>query len=168
MELFSIIWQFLLLWVFLYIIVFLLQITTTRKKQAPSKRKQGNSALLPTFSILVDEPLERDQWSIKLFQVKYTTQRLNKLFSKITLYAPRFWRVWFTLGVVAASVLMVVGMGVILFAGIKIISSLGQIMTPASSNHKKRDIGQDDQVFLPMVKKYRQGKRGVSFIHSYL
>lgn len=150
MELFSIIWQFLLLWVFIYLIVFLLQIVSTRKKQVPAnKRNQGNSTLLPTFSILVDEPLERDQWSIKLFQVKYTTQRLNKLFSKITLWAPRFWRVWFTLGVVAASVLMVVGMGVILYAGIKIISSLGQIVKP--STHEKRDLGQDDQVFLPMV-----------------
>ncbi|GAA5797146.1 hypothetical protein HPULCUR_002525 [Helicostylum pulchrum] len=151
MDLFSIIGQFLLLWCFLYIIVFILQIVSTRKKEPAHKRKPGHSTLLPTFSIIVDEPLERDQWSIKLFQVKYTTQRLNKFFSRITHWAPNFWRIWFDLGVIAASVLMVVGMGVILYAGVKILYSLGQVIWPASVNHVKRGLAEDDQVFLPMI-----------------
>lgn len=103
------------------------------------------------------EHIERDQWSIKLFQVKYTTQRLNKLFASLTKFSPTFWNIWFALGVMTASILMIVGMGVILYAGMKIVSSLGNIVWPANtSRHYKRGLGQqdDDQVFLPMVTAY--------------
>lgn len=164
MELFSILGQFLLLWLFLYIIVFALQLISTRKKE-PFKRKHIQS-LLPTFSI-VDEnsssssssdiPIEKDQWSIKLFQVKYTTQRLNKFFKNLTKLAPAFWKVWFTMGVITASVLMVVGMVVIVFAGFKILSSLNNIIFPSNTDMSNRlskrslDNQEDDQVFLPMV-----------------
>jgi len=158
MELFSIIWQFLLLWGFLYVIVFILQIISTRKKKEPPRRKPNS--LLPTFSIVDDnskEPQQRDQWEIKLFQVKYTTQRLNNLFSKLTRLSPTFWNMWFTCGVIAASILIVVGMVVILFAAVKILASAKQILMPSQTNNtnlRKRGIegvDEDDQVFLPMV-----------------
>jgi S2P endopeptidase len=158
MELFSIVGQFLLLWGFLYIIVFALQIISTRKKE-PVKRNHTNS-LLPTFAFVnenssSDIPIEKDQWSIKLFQIKYTTQRLNSFFKNLTKLAPAFWKVWFTLGVITASVLMVVGMVVIVFAGFKILSSLNHAIFPSNTgnSHSKRglDNQEDDQVFLPMV-----------------
>lgn len=157
MEIFSILWQFLLLWGFLYVIVFSVQIITTRKRE-PNRRKLNNS-LLPTFSIIDsynEPPLERDEWSIKLFQIKYTTQRLNKFFSKLTTLSPSFWKIWFTCGVLAAGVLMIVGSVVIVFASFKILSSLGQIVWPSQhSNLSKRGLDSqgDDQVFLPMVMK---------------
>ncbi|OAD08868.1 hypothetical protein MUCCIDRAFT_76257 [Mucor lusitanicus CBS 277.49] len=159
MELFSILWQFLLLWICLYIIVFVLQIISTRKKKEPVRRRPNS--LLPTFSIVDDnskEPQQRDQWEIKLFQVKYTTQRLNNLFGKLTRLSPSFWNMWFTCGVIAASILIFVGMVVILFAAVKILASAKQIIMPSqpinSSNLRKRGIegvDEDDQVFLPMI-----------------
>jgi S2P endopeptidase len=161
MELFSIIWQFLLLWGFLYIIVFTLQIISTRKKE-PSRRR-NNSSLLPTFSIVDNdkEPQMRDQWEIKLFQVKYTTQRLNNLFSNLTKLSPTFWNIWFTCGVIAASITIIVGMIVILFAATKILSSAKQIFISSNNNNNNNNLmkrglegaDEDDQVFLPMVKK---------------
>lgn len=161
MELFSIVWHFLLLWACIYTVVFALQIISTRKKDPSfSTRRKHANTLLPMS--IVDESsssehIEKDQWSIKLFQVKYTTQRLNKLFASLTKFAPNFWNIWFGLGVITASILMVVGMGVILYAGIKILSSLQSIIwTPSDNRHVKRDFaggGQDDeQVFLPMVR----------------
>jgi S2P endopeptidase len=163
MELFSIVWQFLLLWGLLYALVFLIQCISTRKKDPtlPKRQEQPRNTTLLPFSI-VDESssVEPDQWSIKLFQVKYTTQRLNRVFNSLTQFAPKFWRIWFTLGVITASVLMVVGMGVILYAGVKILSSFGHVFFGSSSDnsrHTKRGLeaeqgGEDDQVFLPMVK----------------
>lgn len=168
MELFSIVWHFLLLWACIYVVVFALQIISTRKKDPAytTRRKHANNTLLPMS--IVDESsssehIEKDQWSIKLFQVKYTTQRLNKLFASLTKFAPNFWNIWFGLGVITASILMVVGMGVILYAGIKILSSLQSLVWTSSDNsssrHAKRAFegsgggGQDDeQVFLPMVR----------------
>lgn len=156
MELFSIIWQFLLLWGFLYLIVFTLQIISTRKKEPPRRR---NNSLLPTFSIVDNdkEPQMRDQWEIKLFQVKYTTQRLNNLFGDLTKLSPTFWNIWFTCGVIAASILIIVGMIVILFAATKILSSAKQIFIPSNNNNLMKrgleGVDEDDQVFLPMVKK---------------
>jgi S2P endopeptidase len=153
MELFSLVGQFLLLWLFLYIIVFALQIISTRKKE-PVKRKHNNS-VLPLAIVNESTNVEKDQWSIKLFQIKYTTQRLNSFFKNLTKLAPAFWKVWFTLGVITASVLMVVGMVVIVFAGFKILSSLNHAIFPSNTDnrHSKRalDSQEDDQVFLPMV-----------------
>ncbi|KAI7906075.1 uncharacterized protein BX663DRAFT_498691 [Cokeromyces recurvatus] len=164
MKLFSIIGQFLLLWGFLYVIVFTLQIITTRKKTERTRRKNDNS-LLPTSFSLIDQRntstlLERDHWSIKLFQIKYTTQRLNKLFNYLTTIAPTFWKIWFTVGVVVAAFLMIAGFFIILFAAIKIISSLaGHLFSSSNSSHyvkrsfenTARTINNDDQVFLPMI-----------------
>jgi hypothetical protein len=71
----------------------------------------------------------------------------------MTQLAPTFWRIWFTLGVISASVIMLVGSVVIVFAAFKIISSIGHNLMPAQqSRHAKRGLDQqDDQVFLPMV-----------------
>lgn len=167
MEIFSIVWQFLLLWAFIYTVVFLIQCISTRKKDPnmfnKRQRSSNNNTLLP-FTI-VDEStapvIEQDQWSIKLFQVKYTTQRLNRFFASLTQFAPNFWRVWFSLGVLTAVVLMVVGMGVIVYAGFKILSSFGGHVFSSSNSSEgggrlsKRGFeeGQEteDQVFLPMV-----------------
>ncbi|CEP08682.1 hypothetical protein [Parasitella parasitica] len=98
----------------------------------------------------------RDQWEIKLFQVKYTTQRLNSLFNQLTRLSPAFWNVWFTFGVIAASALIIVGSFVIVFAATKILASAKHIFVPPSnkSNLMKRDlegVGEEDQVFLPMI-----------------
>lgn len=143
MELFSIIGHFLLLWVFIYLTVFILQCLSTKN---PAPRRSSPQGLLPTFSITHSTEIERDQWSIQLFQVKYTTQRLNPFFYRLTDLAPRFWKVWFHLGAIAASITMIVGMIVIAFAALKILSSFN-----TSSTHAKREWTDKEQVFLPMV-----------------
>lgn len=154
MELFSAFWQFLLLWTFLYLFVFLLKLLSTRN---PTPRRTTPHSILPTFSIHQQSTeLERDQWSIKLFQVKYTTQRLNSFFYRLNNFAPWFWKVWFHVGAIVASITMLVGMVVIVFAGFKIISSLKHLNLTTTS-HAKRDLIEpengDEQVFLPMVRK---------------
>ncbi|KAG1474066.1 hypothetical protein G6F56_000576 [Rhizopus delemar] len=143
MELFSIIGHFLLLWVFIYLTVFILQCLSTKN---PAPRRSSPQGLLPTFSITHSTEIERDQWSIQLFQVKYTTQRLNPFFYRLTDLAPRFWKVWFHLGAIAASITMIVGMIVIAFAALKILSSFN-----TSSTHAKREWTDKEQVFLPMI-----------------
>ncbi|KAG0810738.1 hypothetical protein G6F26_001535 [Rhizopus arrhizus] len=152
MELFSAFWQFLLLWTFLYLFVFLLKLLSTRN---PTPRRTTPHSILPTFSIHQQSTeLERDQWSIKLFQVKYTTQRLNSFFYRLNNFAPWFWKVWFHVGAIVASITMLVGMVVIVFAGFKIISSLKHLNLTTTS-HAKRDLIEpengDEQVFLPMI-----------------
>ncbi|CAO3679861.1 unnamed protein product [Rhizopus microsporus] len=152
MELISVIWQFLLLWIFIYIFVFLIQFFTTKN---PGPRRTAPHSVLPTFSISSSNEVERDQWSIKLFQVKYTTHCLNSFFQRLTQLAPWFWKAWFHIGALAASVTMVVGMVVIVYAGLKILSSLTRIISVDQSQHVKRELVEpnngDEQVFLPMI-----------------
>ncbi|KAI8988605.1 hypothetical protein BDF20DRAFT_856656 [Mycotypha africana] len=166
MDLFSILYQFLLLWFFLYIIIFTLRFISTRKKESfssvGSRRKPINS-ILPTSSFVNSDnyelTIQRDQWSIKLFQVKYTTQRLNGFFHYLTTLAPKFWKVWFTCGAVIASFLMAVGIAVILFAAAKILYTLGHAIVPSAQAQngdtlRKRSLDMeidDEQVFLPMI-----------------
>ncbi|KAI8983734.1 hypothetical protein BDB01DRAFT_789916 [Pilobolus umbonatus] len=100
--------------------------------------------------------MERDHWSIKLFQVKYTTQKFNRWFSRIYKLAPTFWNLWFSLGVIAATLTMVVGTVVIIMAGNKILGSISEFIfaTQHSNSFSKREIIQqssNDQVFLPMI-----------------
>ena len=159
MELFTLVWQFLLLWACIYTIVFTLQFLSTRRRiPAHKTRRQHGSTLLPMAIVddASDDPLERDQWSIKLFQVKYTTQRLNKFFHYLTKLAPNFWNYWFAIGVLVSAVTMFVGMGVIVYAGTKILYSFSTVFSSSHTNgFSKRGLDQgqgDDQVFLPMVK----------------
>lgn len=168
MELISVIWQFLLLWIFIYIFVFLIQFFTTKN---PGPRRATPHSVLPTFSISSSNEVERDQWSIKLFQVKYTTHRLNSFFQRLTQLAPWFWKAWFHIGALAASVTMVVGMAVIVYAGLKILSSLTRIVSVDQSQHVKRELVEpnngDEQVFLPMVKSNEHNWLSFLLIPSY-
>ncbi|KAF7721831.1 hypothetical protein EC973_004094 [Apophysomyces ossiformis] len=139
-------------------------------KLHPIKRKvkhrvsaSQSISLLPTFSAEDTEteeelhedvrPIEQDQWHIKLFHVRYTTQRCNQLFNKMTKAAPRFWQIWFTLGALAAVFIMVAGVIVISMAALKILASIRHILNPPISHQRvKRSMDEeDDQVFLPMI-----------------
>ncbi|KAG0177923.1 hypothetical protein DFQ28_005282 [Apophysomyces sp. BC1034] len=162
MDLFGIVWQFMLMWAVIYAMVFVLKHYTNTKKVKRRLSAPQSISLLPTFSAedteteeeLQDEvaEIEKDQWHIKLFNVRYTTQRCNQFFNSLTKAAPRFWQIWFTLGALAAIFIMVAGVMVITIAAFKILSAFRHALSPTIPHQKvKRSLEEDDQVFLPMI-----------------
>lgn len=98
---------------------------------------------------------EEDQWHVSLFQVRYTTQKCNGIFARISKAAPRFWHAWFSIGAVVGVLVMAVGLFVIGYAALKIVNDLvhALIASARTTRHVKRAIQteNDEQVFLPMV-----------------
>ncbi|KAG0168978.1 hypothetical protein DFQ30_004081 [Apophysomyces sp. BC1015] len=150
------------MWAVIYAMVFVLKHYTNTKKVKRRLSAPQSISLLPTFSAedteteeeLQDEvaEIEKDQWHIKLFNVRYTTQRCNQFFNSLTKAAPRFWQIWFTLGALAAIFIMVAGVMVITIAAFKILSAFRHALSPTIPHQKvKRSLEEDDQVFLPMI-----------------
>ncbi|CAO3613921.1 unnamed protein product [Cunninghamella blakesleeana] len=196
MNLFSIIWQFIVLWCGIYIFVFIVKFYT--KPTIIRRKSHGTQAnILPTYA--EDSEIEEvssvnetqdiaesnntnhgstDEWFIHLFQVRYTTQRMNNLFSKWARLFPNFWSIWFSLGVIVGALTMIVGILVMLVAAIKILFLMGTTLfsafqtssSPNSNNqlqpYFKRDTmmesqeeitemddvnNNNNQLFLPMI-----------------
>ncbi|ORZ16352.1 hypothetical protein BCR42DRAFT_414874 [Absidia repens] len=193
MDLFSIIWQFICLWGAIYTIVFIIKFYS--KKSVPRRkiRTANNTDILPTHSV-IEEQLEegptkdddddhgsddntkgdndkaQDEWHIQLFQVRFTTQRLNSLFGRWARLCPTFWDWWFSIGVVVGGLTMIAGILVMVVAAFKILALFGQVLmsissSPTNSSNPnnqlqrfvKRDVEpeqvdqQNDQLFLPMI-----------------
>lgn len=116
-----------------------------------------------------NERLQQDDWHIQLFQVRFTTQRLNAMFARWANFSPTFWNWWFSIGVVVGGLTMVAGILVMFVAAFKIMALFGQALftatsSPATPNNQlqrwtKRDLEpeqtadkQNEQLFLPMVR----------------
>ncbi|KAI9304826.1 hypothetical protein BJ944DRAFT_79154 [Cunninghamella echinulata] len=205
MNLFSILWQFIILWCGIYIFVFIIKFYT---KPIIIRRKShsGQSNILPTYAedseieevSSISEPprpplssqdtnsntnnnttggdnsdnSKTDEWFIHLFQVRYTTQRMNNLFGKWARLFPNFWHIWFSMGVIIGGLTMVIGIIVMLVAALKIVFFIGTTLfalsqsTTTTNNqlqpYVKRDImmeaqeveevmeDDNNQLFLPM------------------
>ncbi|KAG2175496.1 hypothetical protein INT43_001143, partial [Umbelopsis isabellina] len=107
-----------------------------------------------------NEPLST--YEIKLFHVRYQTNGYNQFFQRWAQKAPKFWEIWFNIGVAFGAITMIVGIITITYAGIQIALSVKSyvfspnIITESGNLHKRSDIvneqrSQDDQVFLPMI-----------------
>lgn len=106
-------------------------IVNTHWQQESGRRRKSstNDGILPTFS--TEEAA--DQWSISLFQIKYTTQKCNNLFQRLAHAAPRFWQIWFSIGTIVALAVMAVGLVVIAYAAWRIIAVLWYALRPTTT-----------------------------------
>ncbi|KAI8070679.1 hypothetical protein BC940DRAFT_331517 [Gongronella butleri] len=169
MDIFSILWQFICLWLAIYAFVFAIRLYTNKALVAPRPAtREARGSILPTIesvdALSVEEApkeqvLPQDEWAIKVFQVRYTTHRLNHAFAACARLAPRFWNAWFALGVVVAAITMIVSIGIMLFAAAKMLLVIGRAVrapSPPDTIHRlaKRDLpasSSDDPLFLPMI-----------------
>ncbi|KAI8093424.1 uncharacterized protein BX664DRAFT_107027 [Halteromyces radiatus] len=175
MDLFSILWQFICLWSGIYILVFIAKFYS---KTISPRRKVSTTTpnILPTHA--EDSELEEgqpeediihlDEWHIQLFQIRFTTQRLNSLFGRWARLCPTFWKWWFSLGVIVGAIAMISGILIMIIAAFQILNVIAQALftTLSTTNNNnnnnnyqrwvKRDIEpeqveeQNDQLFLPM------------------
>ncbi|KAI9261401.1 hypothetical protein BDA99DRAFT_511279 [Phascolomyces articulosus] len=178
MDLIALAFQFIFLWAFIYIFVLATKFYIATK-ESDRQRVTSNGGILPTSyeegshsNNNDDSNMEKDQWMIKLFQVKYTTAKCNNLFRRIADAAPRFWNIWFAIGTSVAVVVMVAGVVVISYAALKILLAFWHILqsstaathsqqpTTAVNRYRKRSLEEattttsssdDEQVFLPMI-----------------
>ncbi|KAI8343477.1 hypothetical protein BC941DRAFT_388608 [Chlamydoabsidia padenii] len=195
MDLFSIIWQYICLWTGIYIFVYLIKFYSRKSIPRRKPRTISNSNILPTHAEDSNPPednednetvvqdntdntnerqQQQDEWHIQLFQVRFTTQRLNATFARWAKVFPTFWNWWFSIGVVVGGLTMVAGILVMVVAAFKILTLFGHGLFSAftiSNNDKnntnntnnqlqrwaKRDIEpeqpqqQNDPLFLPMI-----------------
>lgn len=95
--------------------------------------------------------------------MRYQTNGYNQFFQRWAQKAPKFWDVWFSIGVAFGAITMIVGIITITYAGIQIALSVksyissSDTISESGNLHKRSDIvneqrRQDDQVFLPMVR----------------
>lgn len=101
-------------------------LTQWQQESGRRRKSSTNDGILPTFS--TEEAA--DQWSINLFQIKYTTQKCNNLFQRLAHAAPRFWQIWFSIGTIVALAVMAVGLVVIAYAAWRIIAVLWYALRP--------------------------------------
>lgn len=166
--------QFLLFWAVIYVVTLLFQhFSMFRSRNLERKRRPSFQAqeLLPTsrqidsddeesWGRVSNEPLST--YEIKLFHVRYQTNGYNQFFQRWAQKAPKFWDIWFSIGVVFGAITMIVGFFTITYAGIQIALSVKSYVsspntiTESGNLHKRSDIvdeqsRQDDQVFLPMI-----------------
>jgi hypothetical protein len=100
---------------------------------------------------------------VKLFHIRYHTNRFNQYFYRLAMAAPKFWDIWFNLGVVFGGIAMIVGIITMFYAATQLLFSVGSILSRAqpavhTGNLRKRDDTTffqqkpaEDQVLLPMV-----------------
>ncbi|KAJ2957454.1 hypothetical protein NQZ79_g6852 [Umbelopsis isabellina] len=168
--------QFLLFWAIIYVVTLSLQhffmvlfiSMAIERKRRPSFQAQE---LLPTSGQI--DPDDEESWGrvsneplstydIKLFHVRYQTNGYNQFFQRWAQKAPKFWDVWFSIGVAFGAITMIVGIITITYAGIQIALSVksyissSDTISESGNLHKRSDIvneqrRQDDQVFLPMI-----------------
>ncbi|KAI7860358.1 hypothetical protein BDC45DRAFT_454702 [Circinella umbellata] len=177
--------QFICLWGIIYIIVLATKFYIATKESDHQRITTANGSILPTTTTTFEEGgnrndntnNEKDQWMIKLFQVKYTTAKCNNLFRRLAEAAPRFWNIWFALGTIVALIVMVAGVIVIGYAALKILLSFWHMLQLSTSQQqeqkelqpttaiinrfRKRSLDEnqvgssqndnDEQVFLPMI-----------------
>ncbi|ORX54473.1 hypothetical protein DM01DRAFT_1335618 [Hesseltinella vesiculosa] len=173
MDVFSILWQFICLWLVIYVVIFAIrfyssQSLTWNQSTWPLTR---SSSILPTHGQARENGLNlndqedtskgqrpKDEWTVRLFQVRYTTQRLNGLFSSCARLCPAFWHVWFSLGALVACLAMIVSVAIMLIAAVKMIIAFHRLLLAQdSSSHRlmKREepvtASSDDPLFLPMI-----------------
>ncbi|RUP50327.1 hypothetical protein BC936DRAFT_139614, partial [Jimgerdemannia flammicorona] len=112
---------FLYCWFVVHLVVFLLNYCGVKKAKVKpwlrASNPEAGTTYLPTTSASASSS---STLSIKLFNLRYTTTWFNPMFTRLAEWAPRFWEVWFTIGVWFGLLAMFVGVGVLVFAAYKI------------------------------------------------
>ncbi|CAG8542249.1 9965_t:CDS:2 [Paraglomus brasilianum] len=108
---------FLVFWAIIHIIV------RTIQQKFPDKKAHLSRNTLDRNLPLHTQQLKPKSTTIEssVFNVRITTTALNPFFKSLALKAPKFWRIWFTIGAWVGMFAMVCGVGLMVFVGGKLM-----------------------------------------------
>ncbi|CAG8692923.1 881_t:CDS:2, partial [Funneliformis caledonium] len=128
-------------------------------------RTPNNINHLPIVNISpayhVSQPTEI---TLSYFYLCYKTSKFNSFFETLSKSTPKFWRIWFNLGIIVGILAMILGVGVMIVAGWKLLIGIFRIGTWDNENHEqtrfvKRNFeeahqvesNEDHQIFVPVI-----------------